>query len=434
MTNQPDFHTEQRVIWLTSCSHFMTHGFMTLFSALMVVIAAENSMSFMELGIIANVGYFLYGLGGFPAGYLADRYGSKRVLTVGVFGMSMASLLVGLSLGVWSFAFAYALLGLCASIHHPAGLSFIARRVQTRKGKAMGFHGVWGNVGLFLSPMVGAGCIWIFHSWRSAYLLFGVLGLMFSAILNRVRIPGELDFSMKELIQGCRCRPKTALAPTAGDESTAREAKADVSRFLPVALLLLFLGSILSGFIFRGSLTFFPALLRQEISFITNSDQPVVQAGYWTTFILSFGLIGAWFGGYINDKVKRPELFPPVVFAAVTPIFYLISRYSDHKLIAISCLFSLIYYAWQPCQNYLVAKYTQKASSGMGFGVNFFLLFGVGSIATSVGGYVADDYGVDRFYWLMSLISAAAILVSLSVYFTRKYRLRFFWSLEKETP
>ena len=54
----------------------------------------------MDIGIIANIGYFLFGLGSFPAGYLADRFGSKRILTIGVFGMSVASILVGLSTGI----------------------------------------------------------------------------------------------------------------------------------------------------------------------------------------------------------------------------------------------------------------------------------------------------------------------------------------------
>ena len=120
--------SEQRVIGLTGFSHFITHGYMTLLPALLVVIAAEHSLSFFDIGIIANVGYFLYGLGSFPAGYLADRFGSKRVLTVGVGGMGLASVLVGLSAGAAGFAVAYGLLGLFAAIHHPAGLSFIARR------------------------------------------------------------------------------------------------------------------------------------------------------------------------------------------------------------------------------------------------------------------------------------------------------------------
>ena len=429
--------TEMRVIWLASGSHFVTHGFMTLFSAVMGVIAGENSMSFMAIGMIANVSYFLYGLGGIPAGYLADRYGAKQVLTVGVFGMSISAILVGLSFGTWPFAVSYALLGLFCSIHHPAGLSFIARGVGSRRGKAMGMHGVLGNLGMFLAPMTAAGCLWLFHSWRAAYLVCGGAGLVFSVVLHLAKVPGEPDFSFTALIRGRR--QGAAVAAGRGAQGTSPEAGSDGKSRLPIAMFFLLLGSVLSGFIFRGSLTFFPALFRQEVRFITNHDQPVVMAGYLATAVLSFGLIGAWVGGYINDKLKRPELLPAAILAIVTPLFYLISKFSDNKLIAVSCLFSLVYYAWQPCQNYLVAKYTQRAFHGMGFGINFFLLFGVGSIATSVGGYVTDQFGVDRFYGIMAIIAAIAILVALVVYFARNYQLCFFrdqgrlsWKLEKE--
>lgn len=437
MTNHRHTDTEMRVIWLASGSHFVTHGFMTLFSAVMGVIAGENSMSFMAVGLIANVGYFLYGLGGIPAGYLADRYGAKQVLTIGVFGMSISSVLVGLSFGMWPFAISYALLGLFCSIHHPAGLSFIARGVGSRRGKAMGIHGVLGNLGMFLAPMTAAGCVWLFHSWRAAYLACGVAGLVFSTVLHLTKVPGEQDLSFKALVGGRR--QGGASASGAGAQEAASEKGGNGVSLLPIALLFIFLGSVLSGFIFRGSLTFLPALFRQEIRFITNHDQPVVMAGYLTTAVLSFGLVGAWFGGYINDKIKRPELFPAVVFVVVAPLFYLISKYSDNKLLVVSCLFSLVYYTWQPCQNYLVAKYTKRAFHGMGFGINFFLLFGVGSIATSVGGYVTDEVGVDRFYALMAIVSAVALVVSLAVYVTRSYQLRFSpgqgrfaWKLEKE--
>ena len=179
---------EQKLTYLASFSHFITHGYMTLLPAVLVVIAADHSMSFMDIGIIANIGYFLYGLGAFPAGHLADKYGSKRVLTIGVFGMAIGSLLVGLSPTIITFGIAYGILGCFASIHHPAGLSLIARRIKSKKGKALGVHGVLGNVGLFLTPLIAAGCILLFNSWRAAYIIFGVIGIIFAMMLYFTRI------------------------------------------------------------------------------------------------------------------------------------------------------------------------------------------------------------------------------------------------------
>ncbi len=416
----------RKLTWVAGFSHFITHGFMTLLPAILVVITAEQSISFTEIGIIANVGYFLYGLGSFPAGFLADRLGSKRVLTVGLMGMAISSILVGLSQGLWNFALAYSLLGLSASIHHPAGLSLIARRVTEHKGRALGLHGVMGNVGLFFTPLVAGLAVKYLHSWRAAYLIYGGIGIIFSSILYRSRIEGEEDLHFRDLgrffillWQGSR-------------EKKEKKAATDRLTVLPVALIFLYFGSILSGFIFRGSLTFLPTLFKNEIDFIIAADQPVVIAAYVTTGVLLLGLFGAWYGGYINDKLKRPELFPAFLFVVVAPLLYGLGTFVDTKLLVTACFFSLIYYAWQPAQNYLIARYTRKASHGMGFGVNFFLIFGLGSMATSSGGYVTDNFGVDRFYLLLAAVGAAAIFAAVAVYLSRRQMLKFTWRLERE--
>ncbi|NOX26435.1 MAG: MFS transporter [Deltaproteobacteria bacterium] len=412
---------EHKVVLLASASHFITHGFMTMFPVLMVAIANENSMSFTGIGLVANIGYFLYGAGAFPAGYLADRFGSKRMLTIGIMGMALGSFLVGLSGGIWSFAISYALLGLFASIHHPAGLSLIARRVKNNRGQALGIHGVMGNVGLFMAPLIAASCIWLFNSWRAAYFLYGIVGTGFAMLLYKSRIPDEVDFSFRAAMG--RNKRSATKGKLAQETEEGRELAAPAV-IIPLSLLVLFLVSTLSGYIFRGSLTFFPALFRQEVHFIANNARPVVMAGYMTTAVLSLGLVGAWFGGYITDRLKRPELFPALVFGLVAPILYLISRSADNALTLYAGLFSLIYYSWQPAQNYLISKYTRKASHGMGFGVNFFLIFGLGSLATTTGGYVTDHYGVESFYRLLAIVALTAVIAALTVFFVRRHSLR----------
>ena len=151
-----------------------------------------------------------------------------------------------------------------------------------------------------------------------------------------------------------------------------------------------------------------------------------------TTAVLSLGLIGAWFGGWINDKIKRPEIFPILLFIIVSPLLYLISSVNDSPLLLVSCLFSLFYYAWQPSHNYLISKYTKKSSHGMGFGINFFLIFGIGSIATSIGGYMADEYSVDRFYFLMSVFGCITLVAAIGVYAARAYIIKFNWKVVRE--
>lgn len=413
---------DSKLVWLVGFSHFITHGYMTILPAVLIAIATEQSISFTELGIIASIGYFLYGLGAFPAGYFADRFGSKRLLTLGVLGMAVSSILVGLTSSIITFSITYALLGASASIHHPAGLSLIARRIGSNKGRAMGFHGVMGNIGLFLSPLTAAFSIMIFGTWRAAYLTYGIIGLGFFLIMYFADIAGEENLSFRRLKN---LFSKTAPTDKLEEVSAVKIKKASSPSqfYISLALLVLFVGSILSGFIFRGSLTFLPALFQHNVTSIANHDEPVVMAGYLATAVLSLGLLGAWFGGYINDKIKYPEFVPIIIFLVVTPALFFASRMIDMQLIFTTGIFSLIYYAWQPSQNYLIAKYTKKSSHGMGFGVNFFLIFGMGSLATTTGGWVADEYGVDRFYAILSVFGFAAMLAAMIVYPVRAYAL-----------
>ena len=124
-------------------------------------------------------------------------------------------------------------------------------------------------------------------------------------------------------------------------------------------------------------------------------------------------------------------MVPVVIFLIVTPVLYLISRYTDSWLVGASGLFALVYYAWQPSQNFLIAKYTTKSSHGMGFGINFFLIFGMGSMATAFGGYVTDNFGVDRFYLIIAFVACASLLTSMTVILLRYYHIRFSWKLVK---
>ena len=315
---------EQKVTRLASFSHFITHGYMTLLPVVFVVIASEHSMSFLDIGIIANIGYFLYGLGAFPAGYLADKFGSKRILTVGVFGMAISSILVGLSQGVVSFAITYGLLGIFASIHHPAGLSLIGRRVTTSRGKALGFHGVFGNIGLFMTPMAAALSLMVFQTWRAAYLVFGVVGISFGIILHMSRLEQEPDFSLSNVLDwpnkllGSRKNKVEEEVKDSGPVEEAGGIGEIAMTVIPVALLVLFVGSILSGFIFRGSLTFFPALLQaaETPSPIGIGAAPLVLAGI-VVLLLALGFTTLC---VICQAVRPTQIRGAAILAGRSPV------------------------------------------------------------------------------------------------------------------
>ena len=427
---------ERRIAWFAGISHFFTHGYMTLLPAVFIVIAADQSLGFFALGAIVNVGYFLFGFGSIPAGIFSDKIGSKRMLTIGLFGMATSSILVGLSPNSMAFAIFYAFLGFSASLYHPSGLSLIAKHIE-KKGKALGLHGVMGNIGLSLAPLFAGLMVMLFDTWRAAYLSFGLLGLIFTMIFNSRKIEGEEETSLKKIFS---LIARIAAKPLSGSSGIVSkgERKEDADNVIPtkttsipVALLLLYAGAVLFGFIYRGSLTFFPALFQEEVNFINSSKEPVVLAGLITTLVLSTGMIGQWFGGYLSDKFKKPETGHVIIYLIIIPAMYFISCITDSWLIALSVTFSIVFYGWQPLQNSLIAKYTTKQTHGKGYGMNFFLIMGIGSVATAVGGYIADNHGINKIYSLLAVMSIIALFTSLMVMKYMKYAIRMNFAIEK---
>lgn len=399
---------EKKVAWLASTAHFLTHGYMTLLPAVLVVFTGIEGLSFLEIGLIGTIGYFLYGAGSIPAGILTDKYGAGKMLSLGVTAMAVSSILVGISPVGWFFAIAYAVFGLSASIYHPSGLSFIAHHID-KKGKALGLHGVMGNVGLTIAPLFAALMVMVFGTWRAAYIIFGIIGLAFAYVIYNAKVEDESGV----------------------DEERMQEEK---TLTIPVALIFLYAGCILFGFMYRGSITYFPTLFQQEIEYIASQypPKPTVLAGLLTSIVLSFGMVGLWFSGYISDRIKRPENAQTAVFILIAPFLYMISRSSDMSVIVYSALFSMIFFGWQPLQNILIAKYTSKRSHGIGYGINFFLIMGMGSLATAAGGYLTDEHGAYSVYSMLALVAIIAFAVALGVLIFSKYSIRFNYSLIKE--
>ena len=380
---------EQRVVFSATAAHLLTHAYMMIFPTVLVLIANDPLMGieqYFQLGLIGTVCYGLFGIGAIPSGMLADRYGSQRMLVVCVFGSALSSLAAGLSSSLYLFVASMMFLGLAASIYHPSGLSFISRNVE-KKGKAMGYHGVGGNIGLALGPIL-SGAVAAWWGWRSAFLLFGVLGLILGVIIYRLNTVEEIT------------PPKVA-------EKKAGAVKAGLTS-MPVVLLLIYINCMLYGLCYRGAMMYFPKHFIQNIHFALND---VGKAGFLVFLVTMAGTLGQLLGGILCDKLKKPEYSYLLVFLFSTPLFFAIWQFKDWGLLATSILFAPFFFAWQPIQNTMIAKYTAQAAHGFSFGVNFLLIMGVGSLAASLGGYVTDNLGVASVFAVLGFISGLSLLL-----------------------
>jgi len=146
----------------------------------------ELHLSATQLGVLLSAFYWSYVAVMAPGGWLAERYGAKRVLGVGVALWSLATLLTGFAGGFLSILLLRLMLGLGESAAFPCSSKLIASEVAvSRIGIANGVIGFGYSVGPAVGTFLG-GLLMTQVGWRPVFMLFGALSLVWLLPWSRV--------------------------------------------------------------------------------------------------------------------------------------------------------------------------------------------------------------------------------------------------------
>jgi MFS family permease len=379
-----------RIVLYTALAHALVHTIELTYAALLLRIGHEFGQGDFMLGVIANGAAFAFGAGALPAGVLVDRLGSQRVITFSFLAAAAAALLVGLSPNAVVLGVFLALLGLTIGLYHPAGLAVIAQGAEKR-GLALGYHGVAGNIGAALAPALAIGLA-VAIDWRAAYFLLSALALLLVMLLRIIRLP-EVS-----------ARPAAVPTPAVADRVQAAQALAP--------LFLVYGVSVLNGFIYRGSMTFLPAHIEEHVHISVLGINEAALAGSLTTVALLAGSAGQYFGGSLSQHRVLEQLAPPMALAVV-PALLLMGISSGLALVAASAAFVFFNFSGQPVYNGLIAEYTPQGAMGRSYGISFFAAFGLGSAAASFAGFFAQRWGTGSVF--LSLAGFALTVMILTV-------------------
>ena len=371
---------EKIILGITGISHLLVHSSMLVLPSILLVLQSEFNVGLATLGFIVTVSYFMFGLGSIPAGLLEKKLGGRTLLIIYQIGLIVSMAVIMISRQLISLTFGLVILGLFSSIYHPAGLTIISRRVKNISS-GMAFHGIMGSSGLALGPLI-AGIFATFISWRAAY---GFLGICMIILLlgTWTLIPH---------------RKKEYLDDVAETKITNKS-----------ALVLYYSIAVLVGFSFAGFTTFLPTHFAIETRNVLNLLPDTFRGGLFTTITLLAGIIGQILGGFLGVRYRRANLLFWVVLFNI-PFLYLIGFTTGIPLIIIGILFGIVHFTWQPSGNSLIAQITHSHHRGLGYGINFFLGFGVGSFAAGIGGVIAELTEVANVFRVMAVILIPALI------------------------
>lgn len=361
-------HTVARKIaWTSAITHGLVHAAVLLLPPLLATLQQEFGVSLLAVVGVANMMQLAFGLAALPAGRLADRHGSRTMLLFAAAGCTLSLIAVALAPSFSVLCVALVALGVSGGIYHPSGLSLLSRGVESKEqGRAIGIHGVGGNMGAALAPAWSA---FFASQWGWRYGFAAAAALSF------------LCWALTMTLPNVKAAPQHAHAHTSVGSLLA--SLRTLWRTRPLRWLLV--STTAGGFVYQGVLTFLPLHL-------ADSAGGVLNASLLMSLVLVAGIVAQRWGGELADRLPRERLFLAEM-ALFAPVMLLLGLSSGIGLIALALSAGFLWYMAQPLSAALAAAYADSRDHGLVFGLQFAAAFGIGSFAATIGGLLAARGG-----------------------------------------
>jgi predicted MFS family arabinose efflux permease len=370
---------------LLGAAHSLNHSLFVIAPPLLTLIMSSLNVSKLAIGTVATIASLIYGIGALAGGPLGDKIGEAKTITIclALSGLSTFIMLAaGASTSIYIYALALVSMAVWASLYHPTANSLISKAFKGRVAEAMGLHGVGGTLGVVLTPTV-AWFIGATFGWSWAFVVFGLLCIMLALMFVK-------SFGKSE---------------NAGSNGGTI---IDALKIRELWVLLIF--NVAIGLFMKGVELFFPTYLNE------NRQIDPMWASIAYTMILAAGVPGQWIGGKAADKIgSKKVLIATSAGVCLSLLSLLLIPVYAVGIVAFIVLYGVSFYAHQPALNSLTGFLSPPSQRGAVYGIFFFTSFGLGSLSQFMAGYMADTYGLDSAFYLLTAFALIALLLSLKL-------------------
>jgi sugar phosphate permease len=387
-----------REVWFITLGHALTHWYPATFYLLLPIIGKELGLSYSQIGLIMTCQYIAGAVANVPGGALVDTVGRKGLLmAVSLFWVGFPYLLMGFTHSYLMLLVCVALVGFGNSLWHPTAIPTLARNFPQRKGLVLSMHGMGGNVGDALAPIV-VGSLLSFLTWRQVVMLNVVPGLVIALVL--------LAFLGTLRLGGAKALHKDGAANEV--QSLRDYVRGLAPLFRNRSLLLLSTSSAFRSMTQNALLTFLPVYLAYEMGFSP------VWVGACLFALQAAGFAAAPIAGHLSDRMgRRSIMMTSMAMTAVVLVFMAFAGKSFAFVVFVAVL-GFFLYAIRPVMQAWLLETTPKNMGGTSIGV----LFGAQSLGSSaaplLAGMIADRYGLGATFYFLA---ATIVLANLFIFF-----------------
>jgi len=274
------FRRDVRIIGLVGTAHAFSHFFQLALAPLFPLLRAEFDVSWTLLGLLVGVFYAASGVTQFAAGFVVDRAGARPVLLTGLGLLACGTILASVAPGVYWLFPVVALMGVGNGVFHPADFAILNANIAPRRlGYAYSTHGIGGNLGYALSPIVSFSIASV-YGWRVALAVMGTMGVVALGVLA----------SQRRLLTSHRT-----------SDAHAASRRGAMELFLQPAIVLCFCYFVAQTMASVGLQTFLPSALN------AGFDVPLALATSAVTGYLLGSTAGIAAGGYFATRTQRHD-------------------------------------------------------------------------------------------------------------------------------
>ncbi|HDN68158.1 MAG TPA: MFS transporter, partial [Methanomicrobia archaeon] len=342
--------------------HGLMHILATTLPALSPLVKQEFCLTNTAVGVLSFAFAAAIGLGSVFSGLLSDRFDGLRLVSLGLFFAAFLSALLFVSHDLLSLTLIFVVMGFCLSLYHPSSLSYIAKSVKTRRGRAFGVHETGASLGLAVTPLL-AGLVCLYAGWRFVYLFWAFPTAFFAILL--------LSLSRSHSLSHSRSLSHShSLSLSHNHKPTEEGGRTKLTVFLRQiastgSLRRIYLIEGLFGFVVGGSLTFIPIFFNEALGV-----SPAL-AVVLTCVFTAGGAVGKFAGGHFSDLVGERRVMA-FGFFLTAPFFFVVPFLPLFGAVLALALAGLIFPTVLPAIISRISKEVPRSRQGVAFGLLMF--------------------------------------------------------------
>jgi MFS family permease len=371
--------------------HLLDHLVMLVFPTVVIALGREWDQPYSQLLPLALGGFIAFGAFAIPAGWLADHWSRYKMMALFFFGIGVALFVTGFAQAPWEIAVGLTLVGMFAAIYHPVGIAMLVAAPE-KMGLALGWNGLWGNLGLAAAALV-AGALMDLFGWRAAFFVPGAAAVAAGiAFLMLVKDPGPVTKKSKKI-------------GLAIDGAT-------MARIFAILIIVTACG----GVIFNSTTVAMPKVFDERLRELTQTNLGI---GALVAFVYSVAAFAQVVVGSLIDRVDMRRLMIAMALAQI-PLLALAANSQGWVMLGAAILMMLAVFGQIPLNDAIVGKYCSDEYRSRVYAVRYVITFTVAAVAVPLISALHATAGGFRNVFLVLACLAVAILAAALFFPSRR--------------